>query len=373
MAHPDSGKSELETARLPNLDKLASQSACGLTTPVMPGITPGSGPGHMALFGYDSVKYTLGRGILEAFGIGVDLAEDDVAARGNLCTVNSEGLVVDRRAGRISTEESAPLVNLLDTIEVPGASISVYPGRDYRFVLVLTGRGPADQISATDPEEEGVAPPEARALSKGSKGTARVVNAFVAAARELLGERGEANMVLLRGFSTLPRLPDFGANYKLNPAAIAEYPMYRGLAQLVGMKVLPTGQSFDDEVRTLERHFGEHDFFFIHYKPADEAGEDGDFEAKVARLEELDAWIPRLLDLEPETLIVAGDHSSPAIMAGHSWHPVPIMLRSRLTDGEGIRSFSERACALGSLGRIPATSVMMLAMAHAEKLSRFGP
>ncbi len=371
--HPETGKSELETAHLPNLDRLAQRSACGLTTPVLPGITPGSGPGHMALFGYDPVKYLMGRGVLEALGIGVELAEGDVAARGNFCTVDSRGRLTDRRAGRIPTEESAPLVALLDQVEVPGVDISVYPVRDYRFVLVLRGDGLDDRVGETDPQALGVPPLEARALSSESEKTARAVNAFIAAARELLGDRDRANMVLLRGFSRLPHLPSMGETYNLRPGAIAAYPMYRGLAQVVGMKVLPTGSTFDDELDTLEQHYGEHDFFFLHYKPADAAGEDGNFEAKVARLEELDARIPKLLDLKPDVLVVAGDHATPAIMGSHSWHPVPLLVHSSLTRGEGAPEFSERGCAAGSLGRIPATSVMLLALAHAGKLVKFGP
>ena len=373
LPHPDTGESELETAILPNLDRLARQSACGLTDPVTPGVTPGSGPGHMALFGYDPVKYLLGRGVLEALGIGVELSEEDVAARGNLCTVDRQGLLVDRRAGRIPTEESAPLVKMLGQIEVPGVSLSVHPVREYRFVLVLSGNGLGENISETDPQALGVPPLTAKALSKDSEGAAEAVNAFVAAAQELLTNQDAANMVLLRGFSRLPHLPDFGATYRLSPAAVAAYPMYRGLAQLVGMKVLPTGQTFDDELDTVEAHFGQHDFFFLHYKPADAAGEDGDFDAKVARLEELDARIPRVLGLGADVLVVTGDHSTPAIMGSHSWHPVPLMVHSSLTKGEGVNAFSERQCGAGSLGRIPATSVMMLALAHAGKLAKFGP
>ena len=282
-------------------------------------------------------------------------------------------MLVDRRAARISTEESERLVRQLAEIEVTGVRLSVYPGREYRFALVLSGDVLGDEVSETDPQRTGVAPEVARARSTGSKATARAVNAFVSKAAEILSGRDRANMVVLRGFSQLPVLPDFGKTYRLKPAAIAAYPMYRGLAKLVGMKVLPTGQTFGEQLDSLEQHFDEHDFFFLHYKPADAAGEDGDFDAKVARLEELDAHIPRLIDLSPDTLIVAGDHSTPAVMAGHSWHPVPLLVRSQFAEGEGISSFSEKGCRSGSLGRVPATSVMMLALAHAGKLVRFGP
>ena len=373
LPHPETGMSELETAPLPNLDRLARESACGLTTPVTPGVTPGSGPGHLALFGYDPLKHLIGRGVLEALGIGVELREGDVAARGNLCTVDGESLVVDRRAGRISTDRSAPLVALLNRIEVPGVTLSVYPGRDYRFVLVMRGPDLGDHVSETDPQAIGLAPLEAAPLSDDSVTTGRAINAFVAAARDALGGRGTANMVLLRGFSKLPHLPDMGEAYRLNPSAMATYPMYRGLARLLGMEVLTTGETFDDELDALEKGFAQHDFFFIHYKAADAAGEDSDFQAKVKALEELDSRISRLLSVGADTLVIAGDHSTPAIMGGHSWHPVPLLVHSRLTKGDGVPEFSERACAGGSIGRVPATSVMLTALAHAGKLSKFGP
>ena len=373
LPHPDTGKSELETAVTPNLDLLASDSACGLTTPVAPGITPGSGPGHLALFGYDPVKYLIGRGVLEAIGIGVELRNGQVAARGNFCTLDESGLLVDRRAGRISTSESAPLVELLDRIEVPNVDVSVYPVRDHRFVLVLSGEGLDERVTETDPQALGVPPLEAGAAVAGAEKTADAVRSFTQQAREILGERSSANMVLLRGFSALPDLPDMGKTYRLNPAAIAAYPMYRGLAHLVGMTVIPTGMTFDDELDTLEKHFHEHDFFFLHYKPADAAGEDGDFAGKVEALEYLDARIPRLLELDIDTLVVAGDHSTPAIMGSHSWHPVPLLVKSSMYGGDGVGEFNERACALGSIGRIPAVSVMTIALANAGKLYKFGP
>ena len=373
LSHPDTGKSELETATTPNLDRLAAESACGLTTPVAPGITPGSGPGHLALFGYDPVKYLIGRGVLEGIGIGVELKEGDVAARGNFCTLDESGLLTDRRAGRIATPESAPLVELLNRIELPDVDISVYPVRDHRFVLVLRGDGLDERVTETDPQALCVAPLEAKAVAPDAEKTAEKARAFARQAREVLRERPSANMVLLRGFSALPDLPDMGRTYSLNPACIAAYPMYRGLAHLVGMKVIPTGMTFDEELDTLEKSFHEHDFFFLHYKPADAAGEDGDFEGKVETLEQLDARIPQLLELDIDTLVVAGDHSTPAIMGTHSWHPVPLMVKSSMYVGDGAEEFNERVCASGSIGRIPAVNVMTLALANAGKLQKFGP
>lgn len=373
LPHPDTGKSELETASTPNLDRLAAQSACGLTTPVMPGITPGSGPGHLALFGYDPMKYLIGRGVLEAIGIGVELQKDQVAARGNFCTLDDDGLLADRRAGRITTRESAPLVEAMNQIEVANVDVSVYPVRDHRFVLVLSGAALNEDVTGTDPQMLGVPPLEALPGGPEAGETARAVRSFTRQTREILRGRPSANMVLLRGFSSLPDMPEMGMAYRLNPAAISAYPMYRGLAHLVGMKVIQTGTTFDDELDSLEGNFRRHDFFFLHYKPADAAGEDGDFAAKVDALEYLDTRIPRLLERDIDTLVVAGDHATPAIMGRHSWHPVPLMVKSSIYAGDGVGGFTERACAGGSIGRIPAVNVMAIALSCAGKLHKFGP
>lgn len=373
LPHPDTGKSELETANLPNLDAMARESACGMTTPVLPGVAPGSGPGHLALFGYDPLKYIIGRGALEALGIDVELQPGDVAARGNFCTVDAQGNLVDRRAGRIPTEFSVPLCHRLDTIEIPGVQLDVFPVQDYRFVLRLRGEGLSEAITETDPQITGVPAMPVNPLEPSAARTAEVVNEFVSQAAALLVEEERGNMVLLRGWAQLPSLPPMSDVYRLNPGAIAAYPMYRGLATVASMRIIPTGKTFSDEVDTLRQEFDNHDFFFIHYKPADAAGEDGDFDAKVKTLEDLDPLIPSIRELNPDVFMVAGDHSTPAIMAAHSWHPVPFMLHSKLTRGEGVPAFSERDCNLGSIGSIPATSIMLLAMSHSGKLTKFGP
>ena len=373
LPHPDTRLSELETANTPNLDAMARESACGLTTPVLPGVAPGSGPGHLSLFGYDPLKYIIGRGALEALGIDVELRPGDVAARGNFCTVDSSGNLSDRRAGRIPTHLSAPLCERLDGIELDGVQVDVFPVQDYRFVLRLRGEGLSEMISETDPQINGVPALEVRSLEPSARKTADLVNQFVAGAAQLLSEEERGNMVLLRGWAQMPSLPPMGDVYRLNPAGIAAYPMYRGLATVANMRIIPTGHTFGDEVETLKESYDSHDFFFIHYKPADAAGEDGDFDAKVKTLEDLDPYIPQIRALNPDVFMVAGDHSTPAIMAAHSWHPVPFMLHSQLTRGEGIPGFDERNCATGSVGRIPATNIMLLAMAHAGKLTKYGP
>ena len=373
LPHPETRRSELETATIPNLDQLAGESACGLTVPVLPGVAPGSGPGHLALFGYDPLKYLIGRGALESMGVEVDLREGDISARGNFCTVDPQERLVDRRAGRIPSEVSIPLCQELDKINVDGVDLRVYPVEGYRFVLHLRGNGLSDMVTETDPQRTGTPALDVKATAPEGHKTADIVNQFISRAKHVLKNEEQANMVLLRGFSGLPDMPAMGDAYALNPAAIAAYPMYRGLASIIGMNVIPTGRAFSDELDTLYENYKNHDFFYIHYKPADAAGEDGNFQAKVEALEALDSHIPRLRELAPDVLMVAGDHATPAIMAAHSWHPVPFLLHSSLTRGEGVESFSERSCGTGSLGRFPATQIMLLALAHAGKLTKFGP
>src|SRR5712691_12007667 len=369
---PETGKSELETATIPNLDRLAAEGACGLLRHVAPGITPGSGPGHLGLFGYDPLRYLVGRGVLEALGIEFDLRAGDVAARGNFCTVDGAGLITDRRAGRIATDLNVRLVERLRTIELPGVELLVEPVKEHRFVLVLRGAGLSGRLSETDPQSLGTAPLPVRALEPSAERTAELVNRFVAEARRRLVEAAPANMVLLRGFDQLPALPRFPEVFGLRSAAIAAYPMYRGLAKVVGMEVLKTGTTFADELATLREHWDTHDFFFVHYKDTDKAGEDGDFDAKVEALERLDRAIPDIRALGPDVLIVSGDHATPSILAGHGWQPVPLLVWSRYCGADAVAAFTERACAGGSLGVIPAQHLMPLVMANALRLIKFG-
>jgi 2,3-bisphosphoglycerate-independent phosphoglycerate mutase len=374
LPHPKTGKTELETANTPNLDRLAASSICGLTDPVGPGITPGSAPGHLALFGYDPVKYKemIGRGVVEALGIDFELEPADIAARGNFCSVDNSGLVTDRRAGRISTEKCTELCRLLNEIKVDGVKLFVLPVREHRLAVVFRGEGLSPEVSDSDPQQTGVAPKAVKALNPHADTTATIANKFVAQAKTILAKHHPANMVLLRGFSSLPSIPTMGGIYKLKPAAIASYPMYRGLARLIGMQLLKTGPAITDEFATLKQNYADYDFFFLHIKGTDSAGEDGDFDYKVKVIEEIDKALPALTGLNPDVIVVTADHSTPALLKGHSWHPVPVLLCSKWCRADRVGEFSETACILGGLGRFPATQIMPLAMANALKLAKFG-
>ena len=370
------GRTELEAADCLHLDRLAEDGAVGQTLPVGHGITPGSGPGHLALFGYDPLEFEVGRGVLEATGIGFALEPADLAARGNFCTLDADGAVADRRAGRVGTAVTAELAGLLSEIALPGCEVFVRPVREHRFALVLRGEGLSAALTETDPQREGVPPLPAAPLGpggdSGAERTAGLVNRFVGEAHARLAGRDRANGVLLRGWSGLPDLPQLPELWKLRAAAIAAYPMYRGLARLAGMDVLDAGDSLAGEVEALRRHWDEYDFFFLHYKPTDAAGEDGDFDRKKQAIREFDACVPDLLDLGPSVLAVAGDHSTPAVMAAHSWHPVPLLLWGDRVRPDGAHRFGERECARGGLGVFPAKELLPLAFAHAGRLTKFG-
>jgi len=366
------GLTELEAAHTPNLDRLAREGICGLSQPVGAGITPGSGPGHLALFGYDPLQYVIGRGVLEALGIGFPLEKDDVAARGNFCSLDADGNITDRRAGRIPTEKGRELVEILRQIRLPGVEVFVEAVQDYRFVLVLRGQGLSPHLSETDPQRVGVPPLPVHALTDDARPTADLVNRWVAEARKLLADQHPANGLTLRGFAKDPALPSMGQIYGLKCAAIATYPMYRGLAKLVGMDILKTGETVEDEVETLKANWAKYDFFYLHVKKTDSAGEDGDFDHKRQIIEHVDELVPQMMALNPDVVIVSGDHSTPAVLKSHSWHPVPTIIWSRYCRPDGVDTFGERACARGALGVFPAKEIMRLAMANALRLAKYG-
>ena len=367
------GLTALETAKTPELDTLAAEGICGLHVPIASGITPGSGPAHQTLFGYDAIEYQVGRGVLAALGINFDLKSSDVAARGNFCTVDENGVVVDRRAGRISTEKNQEICALLQEIKLPGVELSINPVKEHRFLFVLRGEGLSGDIEDTDPQVTGEKPLKANPLSADAESTALCVDEFVSQAQNILKEHYPANMVLLRGFAMKPDWPTMEDVYGIRTAAIAAYPMYRGIAKLLGMQVLETGTTIGDEIATLEKQWKDFDFFFLHVKPTDSAGEDGDYDRRVEVIEQVDALIPRIRALQPDVVIVTGDHSTPAVLKSHSWHPVPIIIWGAYCRPDEVRRFGERACITGGLGpRLPATEIMPLALANALRLDKYG-
>ncbi len=366
------GKTELETARTPNLDELARRGTLGSSVPVLPGITPGSGPGHLGLFGYDPLEYQIGRGVLEALGIDFDLGPQDVAIRGNFCTLDDAGNISDRRAGRIGTPQAAPLCEKLNQIRIPGVEVFVRHVKEYRLVVVFRGEGLGGDVHDTDPQATGVAPLDPVARNAESQRTAEVAKAFLQQAREVLKHDSPANFLMLRGIAKRPPIPTFQEVYGTRAAAIAVYPMYRGLARLVSMDVLDAGQTLDDQCARLQAAWNDYDFFFMHFKYTDSTGEDGNFNAKVQRIEELDAAIPQMTALNPDVLIVTGDHSTPSKMKSHSWHPVPTLLASDLCRFDGSTGFGESQCRQGGLGQFEAKYLMGLALAHAGRLEKFG-
>ena len=366
------GKTELETAKTPNLDKLAREGLSGGSIPVAPGISPGSGPGHLGLFGYDPVQYLIGRGALEATGIGLELQEGDVAIRANFCTLDADGNITDRRAGRIPTEQSAPLAERLRAISIPGVEVIVEPVKEHRFVIVFRGAGLGGDVADTDPQATGVPPLRAEATSPGSEKTVEVCNEFVRQARELLADQAQANCCTLRGVAAKPNLPSYEEVYGLRAAAIAVYPMYKGLARLVGMDIVAAAKDLNEQMDLLKANWDRYDFFFIHFKYTDSTGEDGNFDAKVARTEEFDAAVPRIMELNPDVVIATGDHSTPAMLASHSWHPVPTLLWAKNCRTDPCQSFGEAECLRGGLGQFEAKHLMTLALANAGRLTKFG-
>jgi 2,3-bisphosphoglycerate-independent phosphoglycerate mutase len=366
------GLTELETAKTPHLDALASLGVQGASIPVKPGIAPGSGPGHLALFGYDPLKYLIGRGALEATGIGFELQPGDVAIRCNFCTIDDQDRITDRRAGRISSQESAPLAISLRKIQIPGIEIFVEPVKEHRFVVVFRGEGLGGNVADTDPQMTGVKALEPVAQNPQSQKTAEVAKEFLRQAKSILAGHPKANFHTMRGFAAKPQLPSYQEVYGLRAAAIAVYPMYKGLARLVGMDIVGNAQSLEEQIDELAANWDRYDFFFLHFKYTDSTGEDGNFTEKVARIEELDSVLGRIQKLNPNVLIVTGDHSTPSYLKSHSWHPVPTLLVSDCCRPDPHSTFNETTCITGGLGHFEAQYLMTLALANAGRMGKFG-
>ena len=369
----DGTETELQTAKIPNLDRLAKRSSCGLLVPVAPRVTTGSGPGHFALFGYDPVENNVGRGVLESAGIGFELTPKDVAVRGNFATVDAEGNIFDRRAGRISTEENERVCKRLrGKIKIENVEVFIETVKEHRLLVVFRGEGLSGDIADTDPQFTGVPPLAARGLSPEAEGTAKIVNDFVRQVGTILADEKQANMVTLRGFAKHKPYASMKERFSLRSLCLANYPMYRGVSFLVGMDLYPVVKSVDEQLDGLEKEYDNYDFFFVHAKTPDKTGEDGNFDAKVAAIEELDQVIPRILALKPDVLVVTGDHSTPSALQSHSWHTVPVLLASEHSRLDLAERFDEVECLKGAIGQIPAKHLMALALAHADKLKKFG-
>ncbi|MFA6412817.1 MAG: 2,3-bisphosphoglycerate-independent phosphoglycerate mutase [Syntrophales bacterium] len=368
------GMTELETAQTPNLDALAKKSVCGLLDPVGYGITPGSGPAHFALFGYDPVKNNIGRGILEGAGIDFPMTEQDLLIRINFATINSAGIVVDRRAGRIDNKTNRRICQKLqENIPRDGNVEVIFQSvKEHRAVLVLRGEGLAEELRETDPQHTGMAPLSPLALVPEAKYTEAILTGIINRAREVLSEEPKANMILLRGYAKYRKYPSLNERYRLNALAIASYPMYRGIARLLGMSIARPTETVAEEIAVLREYYHDYDFFFLHVKATDSRGEDGNFDGKVAVIEELDALLPQITDLKPDVLVVTGDHSTPAVLASHSWHPVPVIISASTCRPDMVTYFAERDCIRGGLGRMPMMYLMGQALAHAKRLEKFG-
>jgi 2,3-bisphosphoglycerate-independent phosphoglycerate mutase len=370
----DRHDTELEEAATPNLDELVAEGIAGLVEPVGPGITPGSGPGHLALFGYDPEVFELGRGALSAAGLEFELLPGDVAARGNFATLGPDGSILDRRAGRVPDPEASKIVERLQREVTLGNGLQVFfvPEREHRVLVVLRGAGLDPRITDTDPQKTGVAPLESTALDPQAKRTAELINELSKQVRAILRDEPKANGLLLRGFDSLRELPQLEDRFGLHAAAVAIYPMYRGIARILGMDVLGRPKDLDEQVAILRASWNDYDYFFLHHKYTDSAGEDGDRPRKVAAIEQLDRAVPGLRALNPDVIVVSGDHATPTQMAAHSWHPVPTLLWSTRRQRDEVDRFGERWCARGALGVRPTKTLMPMMLAHAGRLKKYG-
>ncbi len=370
--YPEHSGTELQIARHPNMDSLVKDSLCGLTLPIGQGITPGSGPSHVSLFGYDPLKYEIGRGLLDSLGIDFEFTKNDLAARGNFATIDSNGIITDRRAGRISTEINIKLCEKLSKIKINGVEIFVLPVKEHRFSVIFRAENLFENLADSDPQKEGKTPLEVLSNDKKSEYARDIVNEFIVKAKEILKNAHPANFILLRGFSKMLDIPSFQEIYKLKAAAIANYPMYRGIARLFGMNVLKTGDTIDSEFETLKENFINYDYFFMHIKKTDSYGEDGNFNEKVKIIEKVDSLLPVLTELNPDIIVITGDHSTPSLLKGHSWHPVPVLIWVKSIKYFGVDRFDELSLSKGNLGTIMSYDIMSLAMANAGKLIKFG-
>jgi 2,3-bisphosphoglycerate-independent phosphoglycerate mutase len=367
----------LEAAATPNLDALSKDSAQGRMIPVAPGITPGSGPGHLGLFGYDPLEFQVGRGVIEALGLGLELKAGDVAARANFCTLDPNGIVTDRRAGRIETELCENLCAILSSKiqKIGDTEVIIKAGKGHRFVVIFRGKGLEGPLTDADPNRDGAPIPEPAPTDPKSakqKKAAGVIAEFYKAALPLLAGQQPANGFLLRGIAHQPAIPTFEERYGLRAACIAVYPMYKGLAQLVGMTKVEGPQTIAEQFEACVAEHDRFDYFFVHYKYSDMHGEDGNFEAKKKAIEDFDAALPILWRKRPDVVAISGDHSTPCVMKSHSWHPQPVLLHSAHSGSDKLDRFTETGANRGSLGIFEAKHLIRLMQAHGKMFDKFG-
>ena len=366
-------KTPLEAAKKPNMDGLAmKRGVLGRIIPVDIGITPGSGPGHLSLFGYDPQVHEIGRGVLEVLGLNMDLRDGDLAARANFCTIK-EGLVTDRRAGRIPTSETERLCRTISSnIEkIEGCEVIIKPGKSHRFAVIFRGPDLADKLTDADPHKDNKPFVHTSAKAPEAEFAARVVNSFMEKVMDLLKAEPVANGALLRGFSCKPDIQPFTEKYAMKALAIATYPMYRGIAKVLGMDVKDEPADYDEAVSLLKKNYNDYQVFFFHVKETDLAGEDGNFEEKVQAIEAVDRFLPEITGLDPHALVITGDHSTPCPLKGHSWHPVPALVVTKTGETDG-HAFHEKNCLVGSAGTIYSKDLMALALAHGGRLDKYG-
>ena len=368
------GFTGLDAAKTPNMDRVATRGICGLSEAVATGVTPGSGPAHLSLFGYDPFETQIGRGVLEALGIGMELTEKELSARANFATIDKSNIITDRRAGRIPTEKNRELCDLLQSkiSKIEDVEVIIRPVKEHRFVVVFRGEGLGGHLTESDPQKEGNPMNKVQSLDVDSQKSAEIVNRFIAQVLDILKDKRPANALLLRGISKPPCIPSMEEAFNLTPAAIATYPMYKGLARLVGMEVLECGESINDEVRCLKDNFDRFDFFYLHVKKTDSHGEDGNFKEKVKVIEEFDRELPGIVELNPSVLVITSDHSTPSRLKGHSWYPNPFLLVSDTCLPDTVKTFSERGCMLGGLGHFLAKDAIALMLAHSLKMKKYG-
>jgi 2,3-bisphosphoglycerate-independent phosphoglycerate mutase len=356
---------------------LSKDSAQGRLIPVAPGITPGSGPGHLGLFGYDPLEFQVGRGVIEALGLGLELKPGDVCARANFATLDAKGIVTDRRAGRIPTEVCEKMVALLSAKikKIGDTQVIIKAGKEHRFVVVFRGKGLEGPLTDADPNREGLPIPTVKprnAKNAKQKKTAKLIADFYKAALPILTKQKPANGFLMRGIAHQPEIPLFEERYLLKPACLAVYPMYKGLAQLVGMEKIEGPQTIKEQFERCIAEYDNYDFFFVHFKYTDKYGEDGNFAAKKKAIEEFDAALPILLKRKFDVIAITGDHSTPCALKGHSWHPQPVLLHSAASGADKLDRFTETGANSGSLGIMPAKFLIRLMQANAKMFDKFG-